>query len=39
MQAVVKDIGYAMNDLNILGENAAALNRCKYDLARAVVSC
>ncbi|KAJ4131461.1 hypothetical protein NW768_005647 [Fusarium equiseti] len=36
MQAVVKDIGYAMNDLNLRGENAVALNRCKYDLARAV---
>ncbi|KAJ4012765.1 hypothetical protein NW752_006033 [Fusarium irregulare] len=36
MQAVVKDIGYTMNDLNLRGENAVALNCCKYDLLRAV---
>ncbi|CAG7561592.1 unnamed protein product [Fusarium equiseti] len=36
MQAVVKDIGYAMNDLDLRGENAVALNRCKYDLALSV---
>lgn len=38
MQAVVKDIGHAMVELDLLDEKAVALNRCKHDLARAVVS-
>jgi hypothetical protein len=37
MLAVVKDIGYAMNELDLRDEKAVAFNRCKYDLARAVV--
>ncbi|RGP69763.1 hypothetical protein FSPOR_4404 [Fusarium sporotrichioides] len=36
MLAVVKDIGYAMNELDLRDEKAVAFNRCKYDLARAV---
>ncbi|KAM0350103.1 hypothetical protein ACHAPU_003266 [Fusarium lateritium] len=36
MQAVVKDIGYAMAELDLRDEKAVALNRCKYDLAHAV---
>jgi hypothetical protein len=38
MQAVVKDIGHAMSELDLRDEKAVALNRCKYDLAHAVVS-
>ncbi|KAF4995810.1 hypothetical protein FGRMN_4872 [Fusarium graminum] len=36
MQAVVKDIGYAMMELDLRDEKAVALNRCKHDLAHAV---
>ncbi|CEI40348.1 unnamed protein product [Fusarium venenatum] len=36
MLAVVKDIGYAMNELDLRDEKAIAFNRCKFDLARAV---
>ncbi|KAJ4270190.1 hypothetical protein NW762_001866 [Fusarium torreyae] len=36
MQAVVKDIGYAMVELDLRDEKAIALNRCKHDLAHAV---
>ena len=38
MQAVVKDIGYAMVELDLRDEKAIALNRGKHDLAHAVVS-
>jgi hypothetical protein len=38
MQAVVEDIGHAMVELDLRDEKAVALNRCKYDLAHAVVS-
>ncbi|KAF5247531.1 hypothetical protein FAUST_768 [Fusarium austroamericanum] len=36
MLAVVKDIGHAMMELDLREEKAVALNRCKFDLARAV---
>ncbi|KAF9773165.1 hypothetical protein IL306_009071 [Fusarium sp. DS 682] len=36
LQAVVKDIMQAKNDLGLSGENAAALNRCREELCYAV---
>ncbi|QPC72789.1 hypothetical protein HYE68_003541 [Fusarium pseudograminearum] len=36
MLAVVEDIGHAMMELGLREEKAVALNRCKFDLARAV---
>ncbi|KAL4729442.1 hypothetical protein ACLX1H_003862 [Fusarium chlamydosporum] len=36
MLSVVKDIGYAMNELDLRDEKAVSFNRCKYDLAHAV---
>ncbi|RGP74244.1 hypothetical protein FLONG3_6156 [Fusarium longipes] len=36
MLSIVKNIGYAMNELDLRDEKAVSLNRCKYDLARAV---